>query len=137
MSQRLVLIQLTSSNFSYLSLQIWNQLNAVFLAKSIKSSVVASVTQSLLNKNIVLTTTLSFTVNFLVESKLIWKTIVLHTRFQKDQSWFKVIAHNILTINFNCSEEMNMIVKEIKTFNKDFIPISKLYWMSSASKRAT
>ena len=136
-SQRLVLIQSTSSNFSYTPLQMRNQINAAFLAKGIKGPVIASVTQSLRNKNVVLTTTPTFTADFLVEKRSIWETIVPHSRFQKDQPWYKVIVHGIPTLDFNCPEGMDMIVDEIKTFNEGLNPIGKPYWMSSASTRAT
>lgn len=136
-SQRLVLIQSTNSNFSYSPLLIRNQLNSAFLAKGIEGPVIASVTQSLRNKNVVLTTTPTFTADFLVEKRSIWESIIPHSRFQKDQPWYKVIVHGIPTLDFNCPEGMDMIVDEIKTFNQGFDPIGKPYWMSSASTRAT
>jgi hypothetical protein len=136
-SQRLVLIQANSNNLSYSPLQIRNQLNSAFLGKGIKGPVIASVTQSLKNKNVVLTTTPTFTADFLVEKRSIWETIVPHSRFQKDQPWYKVIIHGIPTLDFNCPEGMDMIVDEIKTFNEGLNPIGKPYWMSSAITRAT
>lgn len=109
----------------------------MFQEKEIQGSVVVSVNKSLYKNNIVITTTPTFMTDFLIEKREIWKVNVSHTIYQKDQLWYKVIAHSISTLDFNCLKEMNMIVDKIKTFNKGLTPIETPYWLTSAEKRIT
>ncbi len=125
---RLVLIQLISDvSFFFSSFILKNTLNRVFLVKKIQGSVVVSVTRSLYKNNIVIITTFTFTVNFLLKKEEIWTNSISYINFQKDQPWYKIIAHKILTLDFNCSEDMKMIINKIKTFNKGLTSIEKLY----------
>jgi hypothetical protein len=46
------------------------------------------------------------------------------------------VLHNIPTADFNTPSGMELVIDEIKTFNKGLQPIGKPYWLSSADKRA-
>ena len=80
-------------------------------------------------------TTSDFSADFLLQKSEIWANIIPHKLAQKDAPWFKVVAHGIPTSDFNNPSGMQLIVDEIKTFNKGFTPIGTPYWLTSASNR--
>ena len=48
---------------------------------------------------------------------------------------YKVIIHNLPIREFNIPEEINLVLEEIKTFNKGLEPIGQPYWATSKEKR--
>jgi hypothetical protein len=45
----------------------------------------------------------------------------------KDEPWSKVVLHNIPIEDFNTPEGMDLVLDEIKTFNKGLNPIGTPY----------
>ena len=74
-------------------------------------------------------TTPQYSTDFLIEKQEIWKGFIPFSSFQKDQPWHKVILHGIPISDFNNPEGMQMIIDEIRTFNKnlDLNPIGTPY----------
>ena len=54
---------------------------------------------------------------------------------QKDIVQYKVALYRILIAPFNNPEGMDLLINEIKIFNKGLNPISKLYQLTLADKR--
>ena len=73
-----------------------------------------------MTQNVVITTTPTFTSDFLIEQEAIWKGIIPYTSIQKDESWYKVILHGIPTADFNTPDGIQLVVDEIRTFNKGY-----------------
>jgi hypothetical protein len=90
-----------------------------------------------MTQNIVITTTPTFTSDFLIKKEAIWKGIIPYTSIRKDEPWYKVILHGIPTADFNTPEGMQLVVDEICTFNKGYQPIGTPYWLSSEANRRT
>lgn len=135
--RRLILIQSKNTNSQpFSSLSIRNQINTAFEEAGILGPVIISVSKTL-NENIVITTSESFTAQFLLEKKSIWNHLIQFSRIQRDQTWYKVILHTIPIIDFSGPEGMDLIKAEIKTFNRDLNPIGNPYWLTTAEKRAT
>ena len=53
----------------------------------------------------------------------------------KDEPWNKVVLHSILIEDFDTPEGIDLVLNEIKTFNKGLNPIGTPYWLTSAEKR--
>lgn len=135
-SNRLILVKSPTGNSPTFSpLAIRNAFNKAFLDKGVKGPVVASVTRSLSQKNLVVTTTSSFTADFLLEKQAIWQHIVAFQVAQKDEPWHKVALHGVPTADFNTPAGMALVKEEISTFNKGLNPIGTPYWLTSAEKR--
>ena len=82
-----------------------------------------------------MTTTSSFTADFLLEKQAIWQHIVAFQVAQKDEPWHKVALHGVPTADFNTPAGMALVKDEISTFNKGLNPIGTPYWLTSAEKR--
>jgi hypothetical protein len=59
----------------------------------------------------------------------------LITDLQKGEPWYKVIIHNLPIQEFNTTEGMDLVISEIKTFNKGLNPIGRPYWLTSLEVR--
>ena len=46
---------------------------------------------------------------------------------KKGEPWYKVIVHSIPIQEFNTEDGIDLVVSEIKTFNKGLEPIGRLY----------
>jgi hypothetical protein len=73
---------------------------------------------------LILTTTPEFTAEFLLEKQPIWEKLIAFNKAQINQSWHKVVIHGVPTQDFN---NLNIIINEIKTFNKGLNPIRSPY----------
>jgi hypothetical protein len=133
---RLILIRESETPFSALALR--NAINKAFLDKSIKGPVVSSITTTSNKKNLVVTSTSSFTSDFLIEKRAIWEHLIIFKSMIKDEPWYKVVLHGIPTLDFNTPYGMELVLDELKTFNSNLNlkPISTPYWLSSAENRA-
>ena len=117
-------------------LSLRNMLNKAFEAKGIKGPVVASITKSL-NQNTVITTTGTYSANFLLEKQDIQKHIIPFKLAQLDESQYKVVVHRIPIADFNNPLGMDLIKEEISTFNKGLTPIGTPYWLTPSDKRVS
>jgi hypothetical protein len=114
-----------------------NALNKAFSDKGVKGPVIASVTKST-GGNLVLTSTKDFSADFIIEKETIWGSIIpSYKSAQKDEPWHKVILYGIPIADFDTPYRMDLIIEEIKTFNKELnlILIGTPYWKSSPEKR--
>jgi hypothetical protein len=59
----------------------------------------------------------------------------LVTHLKKGEPWYKVIVHGIPIREFNTEDGMDLVVSEIKTFNKGLEPIGRPYWATPKEKR--
>jgi hypothetical protein len=133
--KRLILIQSSiGSPSQFSSFALRNAFNKAFLEKGVKGPVVNTVSRTQ-NQNIVVTTTPSFSADYLLEKKEIWQSILPFKSAQKDESWHKVAIHGIPTRDFNTPNGMQLIVDEITTFNQGFKPIGTPYWLTTEAKR--
>ena len=135
---RLVLVKSelfpTSSTEAFSPIQLRNAFNKAFEDKGIVGPVVATVSRSIL-RNIVVTTTPSYSASFLLEKKAIWEHITPFKSAQLDTPWYKVILHGIPIREFDTTTGMRQVVDEIKTFNKGYAPVGTPYWLTNASRR--
>jgi hypothetical protein len=122
-----------ASSFSAISTR--NLLNSAFRSKGIKGLVISTV--SLSSKgNIIVNTTPEFNSDFLVQNESIIKGVLpLVTGIQKGEPWYKVIIHGIPIREFDTPEGMDLVLEEIRIFNKGFEPIGQPYWATSKEKR--
>ena len=133
--KRLILVQSStgsSSQFSPFALR--NAFNKAFLEKGVKGPVVNTISRTQ-SSNIVVTTTSSFSADYLLEKKEIWQAILPFKSAQKDESWHKVAIHGIPTRDFDIPSGMQLVVDEITTFNQGFKPIGTPYWLTTQEKR--
>src|SRR6267154_498831 len=114
-----------ASSFSAISVR--NLLNTAFRSKGIKGLVISTV--SLSSKgNIIVNTTPEFNSDFLVQNEAIIKGVLpLVIRVQKGEPWYKVIIYGISIRKFDIPEGMDLVLEEIKTFNKGLEPIGQPY----------
>jgi hypothetical protein len=114
-----------ASSFSAISTR--NLLNTAFRSKEIKELVISTV--SLFSKgNIIVNTTPEFNSDFLVQNQAIIKEVLpLVISVQKEEPWYKVIIYGLPIREFDIPEGMDLVLEEIKTFNKGLEPISQPY----------
>ena len=93
------------------------------------------VTKSL-GHNLVVSTTSQFSADYLLENQSIWEHLVSFRKAQKDEPWHKVVIHGVPVADFNTPSGMELVIDEIKTFNKGLTPIGTPYWLLSPEKRA-
>ncbi|KAM3073735.1 hypothetical protein ACMFMG_012184 [Clarireedia jacksonii] len=136
-TNRLILIRDQYAPIS--PLQLRNSLNKAFELKGIKGPVVSAISTTTNKKNLVITTTAPYTADFLIEKLAIWEKTISFRTIQKDEPWFKVVLHGIPTNDFNTPDGMELVLNELKTFNKSLglKPVGLPYWLSSADNRAT
>jgi hypothetical protein len=72
----------------------------------------------------------------LVQNESIIKGVLpLVTSIQKGEPWYKVIVYSIPICEFDIPEGMDLVLEEIRIFNKGLEPISQPYWATSQEKR--
>ena len=134
------LILLNSANSAHTTaeyMQTRDKVNQEF-QKQLKISanlpVIAAITKSQKQQNLVLTTTSKYNADFLIQHEKIWQNYFKFSGFIKDKAWFKVIAHGISTEIFNFSKGLELLKQEIETFNGVF-PLA-VNWISSVKNRS-
>jgi hypothetical protein len=95
--------------------------------------VVRSISKTLA-ENIVVSTTESFSAQFLLDHKLVWEHIIPHKGAKRDQNYYKVVIHGIPLGDFSSENGLSLIKDEITTFNKGLDPI-RVYWLTRLEKR--
>ena len=123
-----------AKDLPFSAIVVRNAINKAFKDKGVLEPVVASVSRSL-NKNLVLTTTTSFTGTYLLEKKPIWENLVPCREAVKDEPWSKVVLHSVPIADVDTPNGMDLVLEEIKTFNKNLNPIGKPYWLTPIEKR--
>ncbi|PMD59782.1 uncharacterized protein K444DRAFT_722427 [Hyaloscypha bicolor E] len=104
-----------ASSFSAISTR--NSLNTAFCSKGIKELVISIVFLSS-KSNIIINITPEFNSDFLVQNQAIIKGVLpLVTSY-------KVIIYGLPIHKFDIPEGMDLVLEEIKTFNKGLEPIS-------------
>jgi hypothetical protein len=136
LSRRCTLLQarnVQANEFS--SIIIRDRLNTAFNKNGIEGLVVLAVNLSV-KGNLVVTTTPEFNTDFLSQNETIIKGVLpLLIGIQKGEPWYKVAIYGIPICEFNTPEGMDLIVSEIKTFNKGLTPIGRPYWATSQESR--
>ncbi|KAF1981140.1 hypothetical protein K402DRAFT_425666 [Aulographum hederae CBS 113979] len=101
-----------------------------FWPKGVEHKVIASVSLSKTNQNVILTTMQSFTGQYLLDQKAVWeKEVSFHTA-QLNQSWFKVVIHGVPV-----DVDLSNVPFEIPLYNDGIQVIGDSYWLTSAEKR--
>jgi hypothetical protein len=54
---------------------------------------------------------------------------------KKGEPWYKVVIHGLPLREFDTEEGMDLVVSEIKTFNKGLEPIGRPYWITLKENR--
>jgi len=132
---RLILVRSVAIPPDFSSLTLRNAFNKAFEEKGVKGPVVNTVTKSL-GHNLVVSTTSQFSADYLLENQPIWEHLVSFRKAQKDEPWHKIVLHGVPTADFNTPSGMELVIDEVRTFNKGFTPIGTPYWLSSPEKRA-
>lgn len=132
--RRVILVQDPTKTYNMSPLEVRNRINHAFATHSVKGPVVNLVARTN-TKNIAINTTEEYTADFLLEKKEVWEHLIPHISAQKDQPWFKVVAHGIPLADFNHESGMEMIKEEVETFNKGLHPIGMPYWISTKDNR--
>src|SRR5438034_7085069 len=130
------LILLESKNQEIDSMKIRNQINQE-LEKQLKLAankpVLAAITKSQIQQNIVLTTTDNYNADFLIQHEKIWSKFFKYAITHKDFVWHKIVAHGIPTDIFNCSKGLDLLKQEIEIYN-NMHPIA-VNWLSTSQNR--
>ena len=134
-SRQLVLITPESPNSDINSMTLRNNINNAFTKAGAQKPVILTVGRSLVRRNIVLTTTESFTAEYLLEKKAIWEHLVPHTTCQVNEPWHKVVIHGVPTADFDNDNLVDMVKNEIQTFNHGLKVIGAPYWLTAANRR--
>ena len=87
---------------------------------------ILSVSKSL-QANLVITTTKSYSSDFLLAKSNIWMHLMPGYTAQKDVTWHKIVAHSIPTSVFNRPDGMELVKDKIRTFNKGLTPLGQPY----------
>lgn len=132
--RRVILVQAPESPPLDSPITVRNRINHAFAKSNINGPVVRAVAKTS-NKNIVITTTEEYNADFLIEKKEIWQGLVPFVAMQKDQTWFKVVAHGVPLADFDHDQGMEMMIDEVTTFNKGLKPIGTPYWISTIENR--
>ena len=134
--RRLILTNSKINDSTLSSIELREKINQEFKRKlSIEKSVVAAITKSQRNENVVLTTTEHFSADYLSSNQSIWQSFFDFSKSYKDKTWHKVIVHGIPTDIFNRDDEMIMLHDEIITFNH-FQSLA-INWLSTKENRDT
>jgi hypothetical protein len=133
-NHRLVLVREASQQASFSAIQVRNAINEAFEAKGVKGPVVTTVATSI-HGNIVVSTTPSFSADFLIEKRGIWDHLIQFKSIQRTTPWYKVVVHGIPIADFNNVKGMELVKEEIRIFNQGLYPIGTPYWLTSAEDR--
>jgi hypothetical protein len=136
LSRRCTLLQTRNElATSFSALKIRNLINSAFNKKGIQGQVITTASLSL-RGNIIVNTTPEFNSDFLVENEATIKGVFPYlVGLKKGEPWYKVAIHNIPFREFDNKEGMDLILSEIKTFNKGLTPIGRPYWATPKEKR--
>lgn len=130
--RRLILSDSKESSFDALNLR--RQLNEEFKLKlQTEKPVIAAITKSQKNENVVLTTTESFSADYLSKNQSVWAKFFVFSSTYKDKEWHKIIVHGIPTESFNFDNGIQLLKEEIECFN-EIKPIA-VNWLSSKENR--
>jgi hypothetical protein len=138
LSKRCTLLQVQrvqASSFS--SIRIRDLINNAFKAKGIQGLVISTVSLSI-KGNIIVNTTPEFNADFLISNEAIIKGVLpLVVSLKKGEPWYKVVIHGIPIREFETADGLNLdlVIQEIKTFNKGLNPIGRPYWITSKENR--
>ncbi|KAF1984490.1 hypothetical protein K402DRAFT_395510, partial [Aulographum hederae CBS 113979] len=127
-TRQLILIRTVQAPIN--PLKIRDAINNAFSQKEIDHKVIASVSLSKTNQNIILTTMQSFTGQYLLDQRAIWEKEVSFSTTQLNQSWFKVVIHGV-----SVDMELGNVFSEISLYNDGLQAIGDPYWLTSAEKR--
>lgn len=133
--RQLVLITPDNLESNINSMLLRNSINDAFDKAGAQKPVILTVNRSLMRKNIVLTTTDSFTAEYLLEKKGIWEHLIPHESCQINEPWHKVVIHGVPIGDFDNEDFGKMIKDEIRTFNHGLQIIGNPYWLTSAERR--
>ena len=123
-----------SRESSFNSLELREKLNQNFKKQlNTDKSVLAAITRSQRNENIILTTTETFSSEILLQYQTIWENYFNFSSTFQDKNWFKVIAHTVPTEIFNFEKGLQLFQQELETFNGFYL--LNVYWLSSKEKR--
>ncbi|EDU41102.1 hypothetical protein PTRG_01664 [Pyrenophora tritici-repentis Pt-1C-BFP] len=113
---------------SHTPLQIRDLINEEFTKGGIKDPVVKEVTTSRKN-NIILTTTPTYSGEYLVQHKHIWHQKFELKNVQLLESWTKVVVHNVPT-EWEGAETLEILHTEIPAYNNGLQITGNPYWIS-------
>jgi hypothetical protein len=112
-------------------------INNAFKAKDIQKPVISIITL-LIKGNIYITIIFDFNANFLIEYEDIIKGVLpLVISLKKGEPWYKVLIYGLPLREFDTEKGIDLIVSEIKTFNKGLEPIGRPYWITSKENRSS
>jgi hypothetical protein len=133
-NRRLILINSAiSGSMPFSPFKLRNAINDAFKKAGQVELVVRSVSKTLAD-NIVVSTTESFSAQFLLDHKLVWEHIIPHKGAKRDQNYYKVAIYSIPLGDFNSENGLSLIKDKITTFNKGLDPIG-VYWLTSQERR--
>jgi len=137
--RRLILLNSKNSALTTAdSMKLRDKINSEFqkqLKLSASKPVIAAITKSYKQQNIVIMTMSNYNADFLIQHENIWKNSFKYQGFYKDKTWYKIIAHGIPTAIFNYSKGLDLLHEEIKIFN-GIQPLA-INWLSSEKNRET
>jgi hypothetical protein len=119
------------------SIYIRDLINNAFKAKGIQKPVISIAILSV-KGNIYITIIFDFNANFLIKYKDIIKGVFpLVISLKKGEPWYKVLTYGLPLREFDTEEGIDLIISEIKTFNKGLEPIGRPYWITSKENRSS
>ena len=120
---------------AFSALELRNRINSAFQAKGIAKLVVSTVSLSL-KGNIVVYTTPEYNAEFLLQNQATLASVFPKlVKVQGGEEWFKVVIHGIPLKDFDKEGGIDLVIDEIKTFNKGLTPIGQPYWATPLDKR--
>ena len=121
------------------ALELRDKLNLDFKQQvKAQSNVIAAITKSQKNQNVILITSETYSADFLSQHEKVWQKYFAtsYSFSYKDKEWHKVVVHGIPTSIFNYDGGLQLIKQEVETFNAGLTPIA-VNWISSAANRAS
>src|SRR5204863_2466245 len=132
--KRLILLESKNQEIDFMKVR--NQINQE-LEKQLKLAankpVLAAITKSQIQQNIVLTTTDNYNADFLIQHEKIWSKFFKYANTRKDFAWHKIVAHGISTDIFNCLKGLDLLKQEIEIYN-GIQPVA-VNWLSTSQNR--
>lgn len=130
----LLLDEHTRSDFSALAFR--DRINQAYKSRGVQGPVVALVSKTR-KDNIAVVTTPSYTAEYMLQNRDIWRNAIPHVEAFKDEEWYKVVVHGVPVADFPNPSDLSEVIEEIETFNQGLKVIGQPYWITPQEKFQT
>jgi hypothetical protein len=117
------------------SIKLRDQINDKFYKNGYQDPIVATISRSITNLSLVITTMENYSGLFLLEKKALWGKLIPYTRVTHDIEWVKLVVHTVPTRPFQIDEGKDLMRSEIETFNPKLKLMRNPIWLSNKETR--